>query len=46
MTELYSEEELAAEAAKIRSYYPSLPAETCERFAKEALTNKHKQAQQ
>lgn len=43
MPEAYTPEELAQETAKIRAAYPSLPKETCERYAKIALTNKHAQ---
>lgn len=43
MNEPYTPEELAQETAKIRAAYPSLPEETCERYAKIALTNKYNQ---
>lgn len=42
MNEPYTTEELAQETAKIREAYPSLPEETCERYAKIALENKYK----
>lgn len=42
MNEPYTPEELAQETAKIRAAYPSLPEETCERYAKIALENKYK----
>ena len=42
MPEAYTPEELAQETAKIRAAYPSLPEETCERYAKIALENKYK----
>lgn len=42
MPETYTAAELQAELAKIREAYPSLPVETCERYAIIALTNKHK----
>lgn len=43
MPEAYTPEELRAETAKIQNAYPSLPVETCEKYAKIALTNKHAQ---
>ena len=43
MPEAYTPEELAQETAKIREAYPSMSEETCERYAKIALTNKHAQ---
>jgi hypothetical protein len=46
MPEIYTAEELQAELAKIREAYPSLPEETCEKYAKIALTNKHSQEAQ
>jgi len=43
MPETYTAAELQAELAKIREAYPSLPVETCEKYAIIALTNKHAQ---
>ena len=43
MPKAYTPEELTQETAKIRAAYPSLPEETCEKYAKIALTNKYNQ---
>ena len=41
MSELYSEEELAAECAKIRLAYMWLSEDTIKRYAEQALKNKY-----
>ena len=46
MEEIYTADELRKETAKIQKAYPSLQAETCEKYAKIALTNKHSQEAQ